>query len=189
MASAKDREEHDIVVRALTDALGEVCDAVSAPATPGLLTLRDVHHLYTPVTARRREATDVFSLLERLHPTPAVGGAPRREALAFIREHEDWDRGWYAAPVGWIDASGDGEFAVALRSALMDGDRATLFAGCGIVADSVPDDEYAESELKLRAMRDALAEDASAGEASGDDDLAGDVLAGDARGGVEEGQR
>jgi len=158
MQSAKDREEHDIVVRALTDALAELCDAVSAPASPTLLTLPDVHHLHTPITARRRAGTDILALLERLHPTPAVGGAPRAEALAFIREHEGWDRGWYAAPVGWLDASGDGEFAVALRSALLDGDRATLFAGCGIVADSVPGDEYAESELKLRAMRAALAE-------------------------------
>lgn len=159
MGSAKDREEHDIVVRALTGALAELCDAVSAPAAPTLLTLPDVHHLYTPITARRREGTDLFALLERLHPTPAVGGAPREEALEFIREHEGWDRGWYAAPVGWMDTSGDGEFAVALRSALMDGDQATLFAGCGILADSVPDDEYEESELKLRAMRDALADD------------------------------
>ncbi len=156
MHSAKDREEHDIVVRALTTELAELCDAVTAPAAPALLTLRDVHHLYTPITAHRCEGTDILRIIERLHPTPAVGGAPREEALAFIREHEGWDRGWYAAPVGWMDSSGDGEFAVALRSALMDGDRATLFAGCGIVADSVPEDEYAESELKLRAMREAL---------------------------------
>jgi isochorismate synthase len=161
MNSAKDREEHEIVVRTLTGALRELCDAVSAPSTPALLTLPDVHHLHTPITARRREGTDLFRLLERLHPTPAVGGAPRMEALAFIREHEGWDRGWYAAPVGWVDASGDGEFAVALRSALMDGDQATLFAGCGIVADSVPSAEYEESELKLRAMSAALAEDAA----------------------------
>jgi isochorismate synthase len=174
LGSAKDREEHDIVVRALTGTLAELCDAVSAPAAPMLLTLPDVHHLYTPITARRREGTDLFSLLERLHPTPAVGGAPREEALTFIREHEGWDRGWYAAPVGWMDASGDGEFAVALRSALMDGDQATLFAGCGIVADSVPDNEYAESELKLRAMRDALA-----GDTLGSDSLAGEREAGD----------
>lgn len=156
MHSAKDREEHDIVVRALTTELAEICDAVTAPAAPTLLTLRDVHHLYTPVTAHRREGVDILRILERLHPTPAVGGAPREAALTFIREHEGWDRGWYAAPVGWIDSNGDGELAVALRSALMDGSRATLFAGCGIVADSVPEDEYAESELKLRAMREAL---------------------------------
>ena len=190
LSSAKDREEHDIVVRALTDALGELCDAVSAPAAPTLLTLPDVHHLYTPITARRREGTDLLSLLERLHPTPAVGGAPREGALAFIREHEGWDRGWYASPVGWMDASGDGEFAVALRSALLDGGRATLFAGCGIVAESVPSDEYAESELKLRAMRDALAGevlvgDAAAGGLPGRDALVGDTTTGDVPAGDE----
>jgi isochorismate synthase len=158
--SAKDREEHDIVVRALTAGLAELCDAVSAPAVPALLTLRDVHHLYTPITAHRHDDVEILQLVERLHPSPAVGGAPRQDALAFIREHEKWDRGWYASPVGWLDAGGDGEFAVALRSALVDeaGGSATLFAGCGIVSESVPEDEFMESELKLRAMRNALAD-------------------------------
>jgi isochorismate synthase EntC len=136
-----------------------VCYGVCAPAVPALLTLRDVHHLYTPITAHRRDDVEILRLVERLHPSPAVGGAPRQDALAFIREHEDWDRGWYASPVGWLDAGGDGEFAVALRSALVDerGGSATLFAGCGIVGESVPEDEFVESELKLRAMRDAFA--------------------------------
>lgn len=168
MASAKDREEHAIVVRALTAALAEVCDDVAAPAEPVLLTMPDVHHLYTPVTATMREGVELLDLVARLHPTPAVGGAPREEALEFIREHEGWDRGWYAAPVGWMDAGGDGEFAVALRSALLDGERATLFAGCGVMGDSDPMGEYAESELKLRAMRDGLAAGAAAAEAEGD---------------------
>ncbi|MHB1225497.1 MAG: isochorismate synthase, partial [Gemmatimonadaceae bacterium] len=158
MASAKDREEHAIVVRALTAALAELGDDVVAPAAPALLTMPDVHHLYTPVTARLRDGVALLDVVARLHPTPAVGGAPRDDALAFIRDHERWDRGWYAAPVGWMDAGGDGEFAVALRSALLDGDRATLFAGCGVMGDSEPGEEYAESELKLRAMRDGLAD-------------------------------
>ena len=157
MASSKDREEHAIVVRALTAALAELCDDVAAPAAPVLLTMPDVHHLYTPVTARLRDGVALLDVVARLHPTPAVGGAPREDALAFIRDHEGWDRGWYAAPVGWMDAGGDGEFAVALRSALLDGEEATLFAGCGIMGDSEPEAEYAESELKLRAMRDGLA--------------------------------
>ncbi len=156
MASAKDREEHAIVVRALTAGLAELCDDVVAPREPTLLTMPDVHHLYTPVTARLRDGVQLLDVVARLHPTPAVGGAPRDDALAFIRSHEKWDRGWYAAPVGWMDASGDGEFAVALRSALLDGDGATLFAGCGIMGDSDAAGEYAESELKLRAMREGL---------------------------------
>ncbi|MBL8046440.1 MAG: chorismate-binding protein, partial [Anaerolineales bacterium] len=90
------------------------------------------------------------------HPTPAVGGRPREAALKFIREHEKLDRGWYAAPVGWVDHRGQGEFAVALRSALLRGNRATLFAGCGIMADSDPEREYAESNLKLKPMLNAL---------------------------------
>ncbi len=156
MASAKDREEHAIVVRALTAGLAELCDDVVAPAEPTLLTMPDVHHLYTPVTARLRDGVQLLDVIARLHPTPAVGGAPRDDALAFIRAHEGWDRGWYAAPVGWMDASGDGEFAVALRSALLDGEDATLFAGCGIMGDSDAEAEYEESELKLRAMREGL---------------------------------
>ena len=156
--SAKDREEHAIVVRRLTAALAACCDQVTAAAEPVLLTMENVHHLYTPVTAQLRadHPTGPLELLERLHPTPAVGGSPREAALRFIRQHEGWDRGWYAAPVGWLDAAGNAEFAVALRSALLDGQRATLFAGCGIVGDSLPEAELAESELKLQAMRDAL---------------------------------
>lgn len=163
LASAKDREEHAIVVRALTSALVTLCEEVVVPPEPVLLPLPDVQHLYTPVTARLRDGVGILDLVERLHPTPAVGGAPREGAMAFIREHERWDRGWYAAPVGWLDASGNGELAVALRSALLDGESATLFAGCGILADSAPEDEYMESELKLRAMRGALTEPAGEG--------------------------
>lgn len=157
LSSTKDREEHAIVVRALVAGLAELCDDVVAPAEPTLLTMPDVHHLYTPVTARLRADVHILNVVARLHPTPAVGGAPRDDALAFIRAHEGWDRGWYAAPVGWMDAGGDGEFAVALRSALLDGEDATLFAGCGIMGDSDAAAEYAESELKLRAMREGLA--------------------------------
>ena len=124
----------------------------------------NVHHLYTPVTARLRAGHDLLDLVARLHPTPAVGGLPRDTALAWLREHEGLDRGWYAAPVGWMGADGDGEFAVALRSALLDGESATLFAGCGVVGDSDPDDELAESELKLRPMLQALDGETTAGE-------------------------
>lgn len=173
MASAKDREEHAIVVRALTAALAELCDDVVAPAEPVLLTMPDVHHLYTPVTARLRDGVELLDVVARLHPTPAVGGAPRDGALAFIRDHEGWDRGWYAAPIGWMDAGGDGEFAVALRSALLDGEEATLFAGCGVMGDSDPAAEFAESELKLRAMREGLADAVADGDVAADERHAG----------------
>ena len=107
--------------------------------------------------------TCVLDLVQRLHPTPAVGGCPREGALRFIREREGLDRGWYAGPVGWLDRRGDGEFAIALRSALLHGAEATLFAGSGIVAQSRASDEYAETCLKLRPMLNALGTEAVGG--------------------------
>lgn len=155
-ASAKDRAEHAVVGRALREGLAELCDDVSGPAGPEVLTVSNVHHLHTPLAARLREGRTLLDLVARLHPTPAVGGAPREEALAFLREHERLDRGWYAAPVGWLGRDGGGEFAVALRSALVRGAEASLYAGCGVMGDSDPAEEYAESALKLRPMRAAL---------------------------------
>lgn len=155
LASAKDRAEHAVVLRSIREALDGLCDEVAASDEPGLLSVRNVHHLYTPVIGRLREGASLLDLVERLHPTPAVGGRPRDGALAYIRIHEGLDRGWYAAPVGWLGRNG-GEFGVALRSALVDGHVATLFAGCGIMGDSDPDEEYAESAVKLRPMLTAL---------------------------------
>lgn len=154
--SAKDRSEHAVVVRALREALSPVCSEVSSPVEPTLSSVRNVHHLYTPVTGTLANGACLLDIVARLHPTPAVGGFPSRAALRFIREREDLDRGWYAAPVGWIDRQGEGEFAVALRSALIAGSEASLFAGCGIMAGSDPEQEYAESWLKLRPVLSAL---------------------------------
>lgn len=94
--------------------------------------------------------------MERLHPTPAVGGLPSEQATAFLREHEGFDRGWYAGPVGWLDMKGDGEFMVALRSGLAGETHADLFAGCGIVSGSDAENEYRETGLKLKTMLDAV---------------------------------
>jgi isochorismate synthase len=154
--SAKDLAEHAMVRSALGEALGGLCDDVASPDGPSLLTLPHVHHLHTAVHARLREGRSLLELAGALHPTPAVGGTPREAALAFIREHEQLDRGWYAAPIGWIGRDG-GELAVALRSALLGPAGATLFAGCGIVAGSDAAGELEESRLKLRPMATALA--------------------------------
>jgi isochorismate synthase len=156
LASAKDRHEHEVVVRTVVEALGPLCDQLDVGATPSLLKLGNVQHLYTPVTGHLCSACTLLNVVERLHPTPAVGGRPREAALALIREREGFDRGWYGGPVGWIDQRGEGEFAVAIRSALLHGTQATLFAGCGIVADSDPEREYAEAALKLKPMLSAL---------------------------------
>ena len=154
--SAKDLAEHALVLAALREALVLFADDVVADETPSLVTLPNVHHLHTAVRATLRDGHSLLDVAAALHPTPAVGGAPRAEALAFIRAHECLGRGWYAAPIGWIGRE-DGELAVALRSALVTGPEAVLFAGCGIVAASDPEAELRESRLKLRAMEAALA--------------------------------
>jgi isochorismate synthase len=156
LASDKDREEHGVVVTMLRDALGPIVERLEVAPAPGILALRDVQHLVTLMEGVLRDETGILALAERLHPTPAVGGEPRDTALALIAEHEGFDRGWYAGPVGWLGADGDGELMVALRCGLVEGQRATLFAGCGIVADSDPAREWEESRIKLRPVVSAV---------------------------------
>jgi menaquinone-specific isochorismate synthase len=157
LASEKDREEHEIVVRSTMSALAEVCEVVTRlPGTPRVAAARSVQHLETPVSAELCETDGVLDLVERLHPTPAVGGFPAESALSIMRELEKIDRGWYAGPFGWTDLDGSGEFVVAIRSALLSGCMASVFAGSGIMADSVPAAEYEETCLKLRPMLTAL---------------------------------
>ncbi len=158
--SKKEQAEHEIVRRAITDALAPACEFLDAPEAPGILQLDGIQHLHTRIEGRLRAGagSDLLQLAGRLHPTPAVGGAPRDAARAFLAEHEQLDRGWYAGGVGWLTPSGDGEFAVALRCALLRGRHATMYAGAGIVEGSDPDAELAETRLKLRAALSALVE-------------------------------
>ncbi len=156
LQSQKNNSEHAIVVAMVQAALKNHCTSVSVSSTPRLLKLQNVQHLKTSISGELLPGRCILDLLADLHPTPAVGGFPRQEALAAIRETELLDRGWYAAPLGWINVDGHGEFAVALRSGLIDGSEARLFAGCGIVADSDPEAEFAESCLKFQVMLRAL---------------------------------
>jgi len=156
LADPKERSEHDLVLRMILAALAPVCEEIRAPSEPGLMRMPNVQHLHTPVEAALRGDAGVLDLVARLHPTPAVGGVPAARALGLIGEHEPFDRGWYAGPIGWMDARGNGEFAVAIRSGLIIGREARLYAGCGIVRDSAPDREFEESLLKLRPMLCAL---------------------------------
>jgi menaquinone-specific isochorismate synthase len=156
LASAKDRREHDLVVRAIRTALEGTGAVVEAPDEPIVRVLRHVLHLHTPFRATSETPPHVLELAARLHPTPAVGGTPTDVAVEWIRSHEPVSRGWYASPVGWFDLDGNGELAVAIRSGVLVGNRAHLWAGAGIVAGSDPDRELAETELKLRAMLGAL---------------------------------
>lgn len=156
LKSDKDRREHAPVVRHIVGALAPVCTVVTA-SNAAAQVHRRLAHLRTVVRGLAKPGTHVLDLVERLHPTPAVAGAPREAALAFLREHEPVDRGWYAGVVGWMDAAGNGDFVVGIRSAFLEETRTLLFAGAGIVAGSNPDAEWDETELKLSMMREAIA--------------------------------
>lgn len=156
LASQKNREEHGFVTTMLRDSLSRLCSRTWIADTPELLRLKNIQHLQTAIVGELLPGRSILEALQTLHPTPAVGGTPTGPALAYIRAHENLDRGWYAGPIGWVDLQGNGEFAVALRSALLEDYRATLFAGCGIVKDSDPEAEYAESCLKLQVILRSL---------------------------------
>lgn len=156
LQSDKEHEEHAVVVTMLREALAPLTEELEVPAEPVVKCFRHVQHLVTPIRGRLVETKDILAIVERLHPTPAAGGAPRALALELIADEEPDERGWYAGPLGWVDRHGEGEFVVGLRSGLVSGNRATLFAGCGIVADSDPGREWEESSTKLLALGSAL---------------------------------
>lgn len=154
--SSKDLEEHEYAVRSVADALEPHCSSMNVPEAPFVLHLPNVMHLATDVTGVVHDGITSLELAAALHPSAAVGGTPRERAVALIAELEQMSRDRYAAPVGWMDAAGDGEWGIALRSALVDGDTVRLFAGCGVVGSSDPAAELAESQAKLVPVRDAL---------------------------------
>ncbi|MDG1839847.1 MAG: isochorismate synthase [Dehalococcoidia bacterium] len=153
--SQKDIAEHDEVIMEISNRLRSLTDSVIVEQTR-LRRLNNIQHLSTAITAQAETDSSLLKLVEVLHPTPAVCGAPREIAWGVIGEHEKFDRGWYAAPIGWIDSRGRGEFAVALRSALVEEGKAWLFAGNGIVGQSKPDIELHEVNLKFKPLSDAL---------------------------------
>ncbi|MGZ4124009.1 MAG: isochorismate synthase [Actinomycetota bacterium] len=156
-ASAKNREEHRFVVEDVAHVLGGFCDDLTHPREPELLGTANVWHLATPFQGRlHNRTTTVLDIVDALHPTAAVCGAPREDAREALAELEPIDRGCYAGPVGWVDANGDGEWAIALRCAEITGATARLFAGAGIVADSIPEAEVDETERKFLALLDSL---------------------------------
>lgn len=154
--SAKDKHEHQVVIDSISQHLRNLgLTPQLAPAR--LLQLPNIQHLLTPIRASVTPSVHLLDAVAELHPTPAVAGAPRHLAGEKIRELEPFERSLYAAPIGWVDHEGNGEFAVGIRSALIHGNRARLFAGAGIVAGSNPDKEFAEVQLKLQALLNALA--------------------------------
>ncbi|NKE36804.1 isochorismate synthase [Natronococcus sp. JC468] len=153
--SEKFRREHGLVVEAIRDQLAPLASELAVDDRT-IRRLATIQHLRTPIEATLEADRHVLELVEALHPTPAVGGVPPETALETIRETESFDRGWYAAPIGWFDADGDGEFAVGIRSGVATDETVTLFAGNGIVADSDPEEEWEEVQLKFRPVLDEL---------------------------------
>jgi menaquinone-specific isochorismate synthase len=156
LGSDKDRAEHALVLREILRALEPVTASVEAAPEPEICALRHVLHLRSRVTARLRGNPHLLEVVERLHPTPAVGGIPTARALEWLAAHEPDERGWYAGPIGWFDAAGDGDMAVALRSGVLEHRTAHLYVGSGIVAGSAPAAELTETRWKLRTLLGAL---------------------------------
>jgi salicylate biosynthesis isochorismate synthase/menaquinone-specific isochorismate synthase len=157
LRSGKDREENAIVARRIASALSPHSVWIAVADEPELVKVANIQHLAVPIRAQLAHPMDAIELASLLHPTPAVGGEPRDTAVRLIPTLEGLDRGWYAGTVGWVDATGDGEFCVALRCALLRGRTAHCYAGCGIVRDSDPAAELAETEVKLQALLPLLA--------------------------------
>jgi isochorismate synthase len=155
LQSDKDRREHATVVEGIAESLAPFVSEVDHPAQPAVKVLANVDHLFTPIRAQLKPGVRALEVARALHPTPAVAGRPRAAALAWLREHEGFSRGWYAGAVGAMGPAGL-TLAVALRSALVDGARAQVFVGAGIVAGSTPEAEWLETERKSKATLPAL---------------------------------
>lgn len=153
--SEKDRYEHQLVIDGMLTRLKPLTKSIEVGET-SIMTLSNIQHIQTPLSATMREAKGIIPIVEALHPTPALGGSPREIAMTLIGEYETVPRGWYAAPVGWIDRNMDGQFGVAIRSAVTQAKRVWLYSGAGIVADSEPQKEWDETALKFVPMLDAL---------------------------------
>lgn len=156
MASMKDRSEHALVVDDIAVRLRPLVADLEVPDAPSVRRVATVQHLSTEITGRMVNGTSLFGLVDRLHPTPAVGGTPRSEAVAFIEKVEGMDRGWYSGGVGWIDPGGDGDVVIALRCGLVQGNQARLYAGNGIVAESESEAELVETRWKFRPLFNLL---------------------------------
>lgn len=155
LSSEKERREHQVVIEFITQRLYQL-DLIPQMLPPRLRQLSNIQHLWTPIQAKVPANVHPLEIVAELHPTPAVAGASRDIAMKEIRRYESFERGLYAAPLGWVDYRGNSEFIVGIRSALIDGDRARLYAGAGIVAGSDPEKELAEIQLKLQALLKAL---------------------------------
>jgi menaquinone-specific isochorismate synthase len=156
LSSAKDQSEHAFVLEHIREQMLPFAEELRIAPQPTLLRLPNIFHLQTRIDGTLHPRQNILKMVSALHPTPAVGGVPREAALHAIRQFEGFERGWYAAPVGWVDANGDGDFVVAIRSGLFHNNHATLFSGAGIVAHSDPQKEWEETAVKMRFLLEAM---------------------------------
>ena len=156
MADPKNRAEHDYVVRFVREVFNRVCYDVDVPDEPQIMSLEHVQHLHTPAVAHVLEGVNLWDLVGDLHPTPATAGLPVGEAMMLLRSIEAYNRGFYVGAAGFVDAEGDGEFSVALRTGVFDGEVGWVYAGCGIVGASDADAEFDEIDLKLKTVLSAF---------------------------------
>jgi isochorismate synthase len=156
LGSEKERREHKVVVDWVSERMRALCNKLQWNKVPYVLRLGNVQHLATDFVGTSADDCHVLDFVEALHPTPAVGGVPLEPALEMIAQLEGFDRGWYTGPVGWVDGNGNGEFAIAIRCALLRNNEAFLYAGDGIVAGSDPDTEDRETTMKFRPLLTAL---------------------------------
>ena len=156
LSSEKNRQEHAFVVQALKENLTPLTARLEIAPEPALYLLNNIQHLRTPVHGQLANGKGILPVVQALHPTPALGGTPRGVALPLIEQFEPLSRGWYGAPIGWLAPNGDGEFVVGIRSAIANQNQVRLYAGVGIVADSDPEKEWRETELKFQPILKAL---------------------------------
>ena len=156
MNDEKNRREHDYVVRFIREVFERNCYDVDIPVEPTILPLKHVQHLYTPARACVMEGVSLFSLMEQLHPTPALAGQPVGEALMSLREIENYNRGFFGGAIGVVDAEDNGEFSVAIRSGVFDGEAGWIYAGCGVVEGSDPCEEFNEIDMKFETILSAF---------------------------------
>jgi len=156
LENAKERQEHAVVVEWIAQRMGSLCSKLQWDDVPHIVRLGNVQHLGTKFVGTPKTGCDILAFVEALHPTPAVGGIPLDPAMEMIGRLEDFDRGWYTGPVGWVDRFGNGEFAIAIRCALLRGNEAFLYAGAGIVSGSEPDREDHETTMKFKPLLTAL---------------------------------
>ena len=152
----KNLEEHNLVIKEIAHILNPLLKNIVISKSPNILKLKNVQHLITNITGELKKNIHILKLVKMIHPTPAVSGYPVDKAKKLINKYEKHDRGWYSGPIGWIDSSGDGDFCIGIRSSFINNNIIQLFSGGGIVLNSIPEEEWIETELKMKPILEII---------------------------------